>query len=64
MQSTQNVKKWKFDLYLFSRSTFRFYNICLILCEACDKYLNEELNSLFKMKNRIKLFLEKGSLLQ
>ena len=68
MQSTENVKKWKFDLYLFSQSLFRFHNIYLV-CEICDKNVSnekhEELrNYLFKMKNWIKLYLEKGSSLQ
>ena len=65
----KNVKKWKFDLYLLSQSTFRFYNIYLIMCEICNKNISNEnykklWNCLFKMKNGIQLFLEKGSLLQ
>ena len=46
----------KCDLYLLSQSTFRIYNIYLVMCEICDKNTSDKKyeklrNCLFKMKN-------------
>lgn len=53
--------------FFFSRSTFRFYSICLIvsvMLEIWDEKYKKLRNCLSKMTSWIKLFLKKVSLLQ